>query len=104
MTFDSRRTADPSSVPSAPPFTLRKPVTDVLHDVEIEDPYRWLEDQDHPETRAWIDAQNRHTDTVLGAWPGRADIAALRRLLPMQTFAEWARDQPWGAASEGARV
>jgi uncharacterized protein YbjT (DUF2867 family) len=33
-----------------------------------------------------------------------ADIAALRRLLPLQTFAEWARSQAWGGAEEGARV
>ena len=32
---------------------------EVIHGVEIVDPYRWLEDQDHPETRAWIDAQNK---------------------------------------------
>jgi hypothetical protein len=32
-----------------------------------------------------------------------ADIPALRRLLPLQTFVEWARAQPWGALDE-ARV
>jgi prolyl oligopeptidase len=33
-------------------------VTDTLHGVSITDPYRWLEDQNSPETRARINAQN----------------------------------------------
>lgn len=36
----------------------------------IRDPYRWLEDQQSPETRAWIDAQNTYSRSVLGALPG----------------------------------
>ncbi len=46
-------------------------VRDTLHGVVIEDPYRWLEQKDAPETRAWIDRQNAFTDSVLGAYPGR---------------------------------
>ena len=58
------------SVPKPPP-TREDAVKDVLHGVEIADPYRWLEDQDGPETRAWIDAQNAYTKSVVGSWPGR---------------------------------
>jgi prolyl oligopeptidase len=29
------------------------------------DPYRWLEDQESPETRAWIDRQNEYTSSFL---------------------------------------
>jgi prolyl oligopeptidase len=39
--------------------------------VEITDPYRWLEDQNSPETRAWIDAQNAYTDSIIPKLPGR---------------------------------
>jgi prolyl oligopeptidase len=53
-----------------PPETTAIPVTDNVHGVEIEDPYRWLEDQESPETRAWIDAQNAHTDAIVGELPG----------------------------------
>lgn len=48
-----------------PPPTRREAVTDVLHGVEIVDHYRWLEVQQSPETRAWIDAQNEFTHSLL---------------------------------------
>jgi prolyl oligopeptidase len=37
--------------------------------VTITDPYRWLEDQNSPETRAWIDRENAYTDAVMGNRP-----------------------------------
>jgi len=40
------------------PPTEVKVVTDTLHGTVIDDPYRWLEDQESSETRGWIDAQN----------------------------------------------
>ena len=55
----------------APPETRRDNVTEILHGTEIVDPFRWLEDQQAPETRNWIDAQNRYTDSVLGRFAGR---------------------------------
>jgi hypothetical protein len=58
------------------PATRVDAVHDVLHGIEIADPYRWLEDQESRETRAWIDAQNAHTDAALAALPGRGRIAA----------------------------
>ena len=58
------------TVPPPPPTEVREAV-DTLHGVDVPDPYRWLEDQEAPDTRAWIDAQNAYTDTVLGALPGR---------------------------------
>jgi prolyl oligopeptidase len=42
--------------------------------VEVVDPYRWLEDDRSAETRAWIDAQNQHTQAVLGGSPRRDAI------------------------------
>jgi prolyl oligopeptidase len=57
-----------------PPETLTDNVTETVHGVEISDPYRWLEDQDSPETRAWIEAQNDYTQAVLEQVGGRAGI------------------------------
>ncbi len=59
-----------------PPDSRVEPVRDVVQGVEIVDPYRWLEDQKSQETRAWIEAQNAHTDAVLASVPGRERIAA----------------------------
>ena len=60
-----------------PPPTEVREVVDTLHGVDVPDPYRWLEDQEAPDTRAWIDAQNAYTDRVLNALPGRAELRAL---------------------------
>jgi prolyl oligopeptidase len=54
--------------------------------VEIADPYRWLEDQQSFETRAWIDAQNKYTRALLDAWPGRAALKLrLTELMKVET-------------------
>src|SRR5262245_48276914 len=53
----------------APPSTRTDNVHDTLHGVDIVDPYRWLEDQQSPETRAWIDAQNKYTQSLLAQRP-----------------------------------
>ncbi len=45
---------------------------DTLHGVTIQDPYRWLEDLDAPETADWVEAQNRVTFSFLDAIPERA--------------------------------
>ena len=57
-----------------PPLTKIEPVTDTLHGVEIVDNYRWLEDQDSPETREWIAAQQEYTKSLLGDFAGRSAV------------------------------
>ncbi|MEY2411233.1 MAG: prolyl oligopeptidase [Verrucomicrobiota bacterium] len=56
---------------SAPPVTKKVPVTETLHGVVISDPYRWLEDDNAPDTKAWVEAQNRVTFAYLSEIPER---------------------------------
>ena len=57
-----------------PPPTKADPVTETLHGVKITDPYRWLENQNSPETRAWLEAQDKFARSYLDAIPGRAKL------------------------------
>ncbi|HKS29865.1 MAG TPA: prolyl oligopeptidase family serine peptidase [Pyrinomonadaceae bacterium] len=70
-----------------PPKTRAEAVRETIFGVELTDPYRWLEDQTSPETRAWIDEQNRYTDAILEALPGRDRISGrLSELLKIDTI------------------
>jgi prolyl oligopeptidase len=66
-------TIDKPALP-APPAARRDDVVDVLHSVKVPDPYRWLEDQQSPETRAWIDAENAYSRPILDSLPGREQL------------------------------
>jgi prolyl oligopeptidase len=71
------------------PETRVDTTVDTLHGVAVPDPYRWLEDQEAPETRAWIDAQNSYTDRALARVPGREEIAQrLGELLRVTTVSQ----------------
>ena len=70
----------------APP-TRQDNVREVVHGVELVDPYRWLEDQNAPETRQWIDAQNQYTHAVLDRLPSRPVIQdRLTKLMRIDTL------------------
>src|SRR5260221_11137167 len=70
-----------------PPFSLVDPVSEVLHGVSITDSYRWLEEQDSPRTRAWIEEQTRYARVYLDGIPGRECIRErIRELLAVETY------------------
>jgi prolyl oligopeptidase len=70
-----------------PPHSAVEVVTDLLHGVPIADPYRWLEDQDSPRTRAWIADQTRYARNYLDAIPGRELIRRrIREFLAVETY------------------
>ena len=58
-----------------PPVARVDDVVETIHGVVVHDPYRWLEDQDSPQTRAWIAAENACTQKALGDLPGQAAIS-----------------------------
>jgi len=59
-----------------PPYSAVKPVTDILHGVAVTDSYRWLEDQESPDTRSWLAKQTQYTRTYLAAIVGREQVRA----------------------------
>jgi len=69
-----------TSAAPAPAQTLQYPaarksdVVDDYHGTRVPDPYRWLEDPDSPESRAWIEAQNKLTATYLADIPARTAL------------------------------
>src|SRR6202040_3196820 len=70
-----------------PPHSTIEPVTDVFHGVPVTDPYRWLEDQDSPRTRAWIEEQTRYARFYLDNIPGRERIRErIREFLAIETY------------------
>jgi len=66
--------AQTQSAPISYPTAARGTQVDVYNGVSIADPYRWLEDTDAPETKAWVDAENKVTDAFLATIPERAAI------------------------------
>jgi prolyl oligopeptidase len=56
---------------AAPPATRIENVVEKLHGVEVRDPYRWLENGEAAEVKAWTEAQNRYLRARLDAVPGR---------------------------------
>jgi|GEM_PF-114489 len=73
--------------PKSPPKTRTDNIKDVIHGVVVVDPYRWLEDQKSSETRAWIDAQNQYTQSILSSLPGRERLKQrLTELMKIDTI------------------
>jgi prolyl oligopeptidase len=76
---------------------------DVLHGVEVPDPYRWLEDADSNETRAWVEAQNALTRSMLDGPERDALVAQLTALFDYPRSSVPVRRAAPGAPQEGAR-
>ena len=82
--------------PYASPATRRDDFKETLHGVDLVDPYRWLEDQSSPDTRAFIEAQNTYAHALLEAVPS---LPAIRKRLT--TLAR--HDRQWAPLERGGR-
>jgi prolyl oligopeptidase len=69
------------------PAAARGTQVDDYHGTTVPDPYRWLEDVDAPATKAWVEAQNRLTDSFLSTVPHRTAIR--NRLTELWNYARY---------------
>ncbi|TDH74149.1 uncharacterized protein CCR75_008042 [Bremia lactucae] len=58
------------------PNVRRSDIVETLHGVQVEDPYRWLEDPDLPDTRDFVEKQNDVTQRVFAQMPFVDDVKA----------------------------
>ena len=69
------------------PSAHKSAVVDDYHGTPVPDPYRWLEDPDAPDSRAWIEAENRITESYLAQIPQRDAIR--RRLTQLWNYPKY---------------
>jgi prolyl oligopeptidase len=68
------------------PCSAVEPVTEIFHGIAVTDPYRWLEDQNSPRTRAWIEQQTAYARSYLDGVQGRERIRErIREFLAVET-------------------
>lgn len=68
--------ADCAANGKAPSYPVAKKVgqTDDYHGTVVADPYRWLEDANSADTKAWVEAENKVTQAYLAQIPQREAI------------------------------
>ncbi len=69
------------------PQTRKGDQTDNYHGTTVADPYRWLEDDNSPETKEWVTAQNEVTFAYLATLPGRERIEGM--LTELWNYERW---------------
>jgi prolyl oligopeptidase len=72
-----------------PPSYPDPTVVDIYHGQPVPDPYRWLEDLDSEQTRAWIEAQNQLTFDYLRQIPARQRL--LERLTQLWNYERYSQ-------------
>lgn len=76
------------------PESRKDDVIDDLHGTSVADPYRWLEDDNSDETKAWVLAENKVTDDFLETIPQRSEIR--ERLAKVWNFERTGQPQEFG--------
>ena len=86
--------APPVLAVNYPPAT-RGDQVDQYHGVSVPDPYRWMEEIDSPQTRAWVLAQHKTSSDYLATLPHRDELA--RRLKAIWNFERWTAPEKYGS-------
>ncbi len=76
------------------PATRKAEVVDEIHGTKVPDPYRWLEDDNAAETKAWVIEQNKVTEAFLSKLPKRDAIR--ERLSALWNFERTGAPQEYG--------
>src|SRR5437667_8351434 len=77
----------PAPPAKCPPPSRLDSTKDTYDTTIVADPYRWLEDQNSPETRAWNEAQQKCTEAALSKLPDRDGLSKrLTELLHHDAF------------------
>jgi prolyl oligopeptidase len=63
-----------AGTPLSYPVAKKVDQTDDYHGTKVADPYRWLEDANSAETKEWVDAENKVTQSWLAQIPQREAI------------------------------
>src|SRR5271170_7068604 len=69
------------------PAARKSDQLDNYHGTKVADPYRWLEDDNSPETAAWVKAENDVTFGYLNQIPYRAQVK--KRLEQLYNYARY---------------
>jgi prolyl oligopeptidase len=78
--------ADTAGLSAGPPKVKVAPVEDMVQGHKIVDPYRYLENSNDPDTKAYVEAELKYTRSLLDPLPGRDKInARLSQLLVIGT-------------------
>lgn len=64
---------DHATLNPAPPAAPQRPVEHSAHGETRRDPYYWLRDREHPDVRAYLEAENAYLDAVLRHERGAAE-------------------------------
>ena len=89
--------AAPPSSSTQPASALAYPVAkkgtqvDTYHGVQVDDPYRWLENLDSGDTRAWIEAENKVSSAYLAPIPAHDPLK--KRLTELWNFERYSAPQ-----------
>jgi prolyl oligopeptidase len=74
--------------PAAYPAARKGDVVEEHFGVKVADPYRWMEDMDSADTKAWVAAENQLADAFFAGVPGKDKLRA--------RIAEMLQTERWG--------